>query len=141
MDSTEKTVKYDSSQETKKRINSLIILLHRAALKSPDVSNPNLTYLSCLDRLYIECRAKLSSDEKKELKSISQEIEKIKADNFNNLCTPYLCFGTNRRRNTEYIKTWNSLMNKAREFEIMLMEFLDRHNFLLREDDNKRRPH
>lgn len=141
MDIGRKIVRYDSSTETKKRINALITLLHKSALGSPDISNHKTAYLSALDRLYIECNAKLDPKEKGTLKIIDTKLAEAKKKWNVDINRPLIGLRFNRKINPKYILAWDEIMKEARSFEILLMGYLDKHNFLLREEDTQRKPH
>jgi len=137
-------VAFDSSDDTRKRIACLIMILHESSYcislnelygesETSKGLNPQVIYLSTLKRLYFEARPKLRDDERNlcELYLVLlQQLRKKKLGVF-----------TEEMKLLECPKTENDYTSLGENFEMLLMDLLNRYGFLMKDEPVKRRIH
>lgn len=134
-----KEVAFDSSEETKRRIAALIILLHESSYGVPMEGavniNPRYIYIRTLKRLYVEVRAKLTDEEKKKCEDELIKLGLIQLKYRKDM------YPADKKRRENYYLGWAEYVATAEEFEIYLMELLDKHGFLMKDKPKKIKPH
>ena len=131
----DKAVQFNMSLATLERINNLIKQAHLSSqglfsLKTGIPYCDHQVYLNTLDRIYIEVQAKMNNDERKECRRFEKEIIKLKLKWQDNMLCPFF---KNEEINPKYTIGWNEILSIARQYEIYLMQSMDRHKMLLRE--------
>jgi len=131
----EKTTQFNMSLATLERINDLIKQAHLSSqglfsLKTGIPYSDHQIYLNTLDRIYIEVQTKMSSDEIKKCNTFEKRIIELKLKWKDHLLYPFF---KNETQNNNYIIGWNEILFVSRQYEIYLMQCMDRHKMLLKE--------
>ena len=135
MENDEKSVKFNMSLATLERINELIKQAHLSSqglfsLKTRIPYSDHQVYLNTLDRIYIEVQTKMDDTERTECSKFESKIIELKLKWKDNLLCPFL---KDEQSNPNYTRGWNEILFVARQYEIFLMQSMDRHKMLLRE--------
>lgn len=130
-----KSVQFNMSLATLERINDLIKQAHLSSqglfsLKTNIPYSDHQVYLNTLDRIYIEVQTKMDTDEIKKCSQFEGEIIKLKLKWKENLLYPFF---KNEESNPKYTTAWNEILFVARQYEIYLMQCMDKHKMLLKE--------
>jgi len=134
----EKTTQFNMSLATLERINELIKQANLSSqglfsLKTGIPYSDHQIYLNTLDRIYIEVQTKMSKDEIKRCNEFEKKIINLKLKWKTNLLYP---FYKNEQINNNYTTGWNKILFVARQYEIYLMQCMDRHKMLLKESND-----
>lgn len=135
MEGNEKSVQFNMSLATLERINDLIKQAHLSSqglfsLKTGIPYSDHQVYLNTLDRIFIEVQTKMNNDEIKQCRQFEKEIIKLKLKWQNDILYPFF---KNEEKNPQYIESWNEILSIARQYEIFLMQCMDKHKMLLKE--------
>lgn len=130
-----KSVQFNMSLATLERINDLIKQAHLSSqglfsLKTNIPYSDHQVYLNTLDRIYIEVQTKMDTDEMKKCLQFEEKIIKLKLKWKENLLYPFF---KNEESNPKYPLAWNEILFVARQYEIYLMQCMDKHKMLLKE--------
>ena len=135
MGSDERSVEFNMSLATLERINDLIKQAHLSSqglfsLKTGIPYSDHQVYLNTLDRIYIEVQTKMNSDERTECIKFEKGIIKLKLKWGDNILYPFF---KNEEKNEKYTDGWNEILFVARQYEVYLMQTMDKHKMLLRD--------
>ena len=130
----EKSVEFNMSLATLERINNLIkqATLSAQGLFSIKMRIPysdHQVYLNTLDRIFIEAQPKMDDQERVKCLEFEKKIIDVKTKWKEHILIPFI----NEQRNLGYDTAWNEIIFIARQYEIFLMQSMDRHKMLLRE--------
>ncbi len=124
-----KIADYNSNLATLMRIDSLI--RHRHELILGMYSNNKELPLKVLDRIYVEGQTKFTDPEKTKCKGFQKQIAELKQKWGMNLYQPLL--GYEKKQNQYYIQGWNEIGYVEREYDIYLMQTMEKHGMLLQD--------
>jgi len=135
MQTDEKSVQFNMSLATLQRIDNLIKQAHLSSqglfsLKTGIPYSDHQVYLNTLDRIFIEVQTKMHKDEITKCNNYENAIIKLKLKHKDNILYPFF---KNEERNINYTNGWNEILSVARQYEIFLMQCMDKHKMLLKE--------
>lgn len=130
-----KSVQFNMSLATLERINDLIKQAHLSSqglfsLKTNIPYSDHQVYLNTLDRIYIEVQTKMDDSERKQCHQFEDKIIKLKLKWKSHILCPFF---KNEEINPNYAIAWNEILFIARQYEIYLMQCMDKHKMLLKE--------
>jgi beta-galactosidase beta subunit len=130
----EKSVEFNMSLATLERINNLIKQAHLSSqglfsIKMNIPYSDHQVYLNTLDRIYIEVQTKMDDKERVKCSEFEKKIVETKMKWKEDILFPFI----DEKRNSNYDLAWNEIIFVARQYEIFLMQSMDRHKMLLRE--------
>jgi len=129
-----KDSEWNSNLATLQRIGDLIDELHLLT-KNPNHLKANVAlYLNTMDCVFKEGQ-KFSDEEKAKCRGFQGLITTLKTKWGNALYLPKIPY-CKSKSNPKYHSGWGEIIACAREYEIYLMECLDKHNMLLGEKDD-----
>jgi len=123
------STEFNSSVACLMRIDDLIQGLHKARLNLFPVRNNRAMFCDCLYGLWVETRAKLDKKEQHQCLTLITEMDDVKVRYGKTM----LVETTNNR--LRYEQGWAEITAMAQEFELLIMELLDKHGMLM---SNKR---
>ena len=130
----EKSVEFNMSLATLERINNLIKQAHLSSqglfsIKMNIPYSDHQVYLNTLDRIFIEVQTKMDDKERVKCLEFEKKIINAKMKHKEDILYPFI----DEKRNLNYELAWNDIIFIARQYEIFLMQSMDRHKMLLRE--------
>ena len=130
----EKSVEFNMSLATLERINNLIKQAHLSSqglfsIKMNIPYSDHQVYLNTLDRIFIEVQTKMDDKERVKCLEFEKKIIETKMKWKEDILYPFI----DEKRNLNYELAWNDIIFIARQYEIFLMQSMDRHKMLLRE--------
>jgi hypothetical protein len=143
-----KETEFNSSIATLRRIDDLMRQLHdlsRGIIPTNKFGIPLITgnpyelYITTTERLYLEGQNKFKPEEKKRANELCNETEKIRQKYGNNLHMQKISKGMppHEYTNMEYYNGWNELLKANKEYELFVVECLDKHGMLLINKDTR----